>query len=121
MNILIDKEVGNSCHPSEDKSIAHSLYLDDLYVPHEVIEKVIRNVKTDGLIPKNSTRENKEYQWIIKMIKHHLLILKLQERAKEKPYSPGSMACLDRHVDELVRKISKALAEMLRNYYPPKP
>ncbi|HCG5931461.1 TPA: hypothetical protein NJ079_005166 [Vibrio parahaemolyticus] len=106
---------------SDNKSLANALYLDGVYVVEEVIRIVIKNAKLSGLLHKNSNDDNKDYQWVIKMVEHQLLILRLQECSKERPYAPSSIKCLNKYIDDLARKISKMLAGILTNYYPLKP
>ncbi|MGS0673958.1 hypothetical protein [Shewanella sp. 125m-1] len=121
MDKSIHKKWDHIVQSTEDKSIADALYLDSLYVKQAVIKQVIENAKYAGLIPTDTIIESKDYRWVIRVTEHQLLILKLQETAKEKPYSPSSIKCLNKHIQELARKTSKTLADLLINNYPPKP
>lgn len=110
-------EKNNKVSP-EDISISKALYLDGIYVECNVLEHVIENSKHVGLISKNAGEDDDNYKWVVSMAKHHMLILKLQETAKEKPYEPVGKECLDLHVQEIVRKTSKVLADALKLHYP---
>ncbi len=107
--------------PCDDMSIANALYLDGLYVPEKVTELVINSAIKSGLISKRYNHNDNLVQWVIKATEHHLLILNLQDCAKESPYTPTSMACLDKYVKAKARLVCKALAAMLTSYYPPRP
>ncbi|ELH3779983.1 hypothetical protein RPZ95_003147 [Vibrio parahaemolyticus] len=121
MTKLVDSNSEITESLNDSKELACGLYLDGDYVFQKVMRKVIKNAKSDGLIPPNSTQENKYYQWVVEMTKHQLLILRIKERAKVKPYSPTGMECLNNYIRHLVRKVSETLADELANYYPPKP
>lgn len=99
----------------------HALYLDGLYVPEKVTELVIDSAIKSGLISEGYNQSDNLVRWVIKTTEHHLLILNLQDCAKESPYSPMSMACLDKHVKAQARLVCKVLATMLTSYYPPRP
>ncbi|MGQ5486792.1 hypothetical protein FA893_04235 [Photobacterium damselae subsp. piscicida] len=97
-------------------SIANALYLDGLYVPEKVTELVIDGAIKSGLISKGYNQSDNLVQWVIKTTEHHLLILNLQDCAKENPFIPTSMACLDKYVKAQARLVCKALAAMLIIY-----
>ncbi|EPN4955937.1 hypothetical protein ACT0HV_003940 [Vibrio diabolicus] len=104
----------------EDIAMSRALYLDGMYIQNKVVELVINNAKADGLISNKTSKDDKNYQWVVHMAEHHMLILKLQDRAKGKTYTPMGMECINNHALEIVRKISKAMADTLMLYYPPK-
>ena len=114
----------NSCNKNNNKitdgdiSMSKGLYLDGIYVECKVLEHVIENAKHVGLISKAAGEDDDNRKWVLSMAKHHMLILKLQEIAKEKPYEPVGKECLDLHVQEIVRKTSKVLADALKLHYP---
>ncbi|KOY26727.1 hypothetical protein NDJ59_18425 [Vibrio parahaemolyticus] len=110
-------EKNNKVSP-EDISISKALYLDDIYVEFHVLEHVIENAKHVGLISKVAGEDDDNHKWVVSMAKHHMLILKLQDIAKEKPYSPMGMACLEGYIQLIVRKVCKVLADTLTRYYP---
>ncbi|MDX1256811.1 hypothetical protein N7K92_15710 [Vibrio parahaemolyticus] len=108
---------GNNVTP-EDISMSKALYLDGIYVESKAIEQVVENAKSVGLIPQNASEDDDNHKWVVSMAKHHMLILKLQDTAKDKPYEPMGRKCLDLHVQEIVRKTSKVLADALKLHYP---
>lgn len=114
----------NSCNKNnnkitdEDISMSKALYLDEIYVECEVLEHVIKKAKHVGLISKTAGEDDDNRKWVLSMAKHHMLILKLQDIAKEKPYSPMGMACLEDYIQLIVRKVCKVLADTLTRYYP---
>ncbi|HAS6601732.1 hypothetical protein P3638_14530 [Vibrio parahaemolyticus] len=104
-----------------NKNTATALYLDGLYVADNVLEQVIDSVKQAGLLPKNCPPSDKQYQWVANMTEHHRLILNLQNLAREHPYRPVSMKCLDKHIQEQAHKVCKIIADRLSYDYPPQP
>ncbi|HCG8579258.1 hypothetical protein [Vibrio parahaemolyticus] len=104
----------------EDILISKALYLDGIYVECNVLEHVIENAKHVGLISKNYGKDDDNHRWVVSMVKHQMLILKLQDIAKEKPYTPLGVKCLDAHIKDLAKKISKVLAVALLSYSPVK-
>ncbi|TLS81667.1 hypothetical protein IHC93_12195 [Photobacterium damselae subsp. damselae] len=98
--------------------MSKALYLDGIYVECNVLMHVIENAKHVGLISKNAGKDDDNHKWVVSMVKHQMLILKLQDAAKDKPYEPMGRKCLDLHVQEIVRKINKVLADVLKHYYP---
>ena len=113
-------EKNNDITP-EDISMSKALYLDGMYVEDKVIEHVIENAKYVGLISKTASEDDDKYRWVVSIAKHHMLILKFQDMAKERPYSPMGMVCLTNYIHVIVRKVCKVLADMLTRYYPTKP
>ncbi|CAK1814853.1 conserved hypothetical protein [Vibrio crassostreae] len=116
--------MSNSCDTNndditpEDILMSKALYLDRAYVEDNVIEYVVENAKYVGLISKNASEDDDDYKWVVGMAKHHMLILNLHDMAKEKPYSPMGMVCLEVYIQVIVRKVCKALADTLTRYYP---
>ncbi|CAH8202226.1 hypothetical protein [Vibrio aestuarianus] len=110
-------EKSNNVTP-EDISISKALYLDGIYVESKAIEQVVENAKFVGLISDNSGEDDDNHKWVVSMAKHHMLILKLQDVAKEKPFSPNGIASLDDYIKVTVRKVSKALADALMRIRP---
>lgn len=119
MSKLIIKESNTSLEKSQNDYLAKGLYLDNMYVQDKVVELVIEAAKSSGFLPHYAHSGNLSYVWIIDMTHHHLMILSHQESAKENPYSPSDMRCLNRKIKQLSCKVNMALADILTNHYPP--